>query len=67
MAKKKYSRLVIFYLILSFIICTLLRVFLRIEYVDLVAIYIGTFTCLLALDFFYIYLEKKFGVYDGDY
>ena len=67
MAKKKYSRLVIFYLILSFIICTLLRVFLRIEYVDLVAIYIGTFACLLVLDFFYIYLEKKFGVYDGDY
>ena len=67
MAKKKYSRLVIFYLILSFIICTLLRVFLRIEYVDLVAIYIGSFACLLALDFFYIYLEKKFNVYDGDY
>lgn len=67
MAKKKYSRLVIFYLILSFIICTLLRVFLGIEYVDLVAIYIGVFACFLALDFFYIYLEKKFDVYDGDY
>ena len=67
MAKKKYSRLVIFYLILCFIVCTLLRVFLKIEYVDLVAIYIGSFACLLALDFFYIYLEKKFGVYDGDY
>lgn len=67
MVKKKYSRLVILYLILSFIICAILRVFLKIEYVDLVAIYIGSFACLLALDFFYIYLEKKFNVYDGDY
>ena len=67
MAKKKYSRLVIFYLVLCLIICILLKVFLGIQFNDLVAIYIGTFVCLLILDFFFIYLEKKFGVYNGDY
>ena len=67
MAKKKYSRLVVFYLILCLIICVLLNVFLGIQIKDLVAIYIGSFACLLILDFFFIFLEKKFGVYNGDY
>lgn len=67
MAKKKYSNLVIFYLVLCLIICILLKVFLGLEINTLIPIYIGAFVCLLILDFFYIYIEKKLGIYDGDY
>ena len=67
MAKKKYSNLVIFYLVLCLIICILLKVFLGLEINTLIPIYIGSFVCLLILDFFYIYIEKKLGIYDGDY
>lgn len=67
MAKKKYSNLVIFYLVLCLIICILLKVFLGLDINTLIPIYIGSFVCLLILDFFYIYIEKKLGIYDGDY
>lgn len=66
-SKKKYRKLIVFYLILSFVICLALWYFLHIHFKDLVAIYFGSVAALLLLDFFYIYLEKKFGIYDGDY
>jgi hypothetical protein len=65
--KKKYRQLIVFYLILSFVICLALWYFLDIHFKDLVAIYFGSVAALLLLDFFYIYLEKKFGIYDVDY
>ena len=65
--KKKYRKLIVFYLILSFAICLALWYFLHIHFKDLVAIYFGSVAALLLLDFFYIFLEKKFGIYDGDY
>lgn len=65
--KKKYWKLIVLYLILSLAICLALWYFLHIQFKDLVAIFIGTMAAFLLLDFFYIYLEKKLGIYDGDY
>ena len=65
--KKKYWKLIVLYVILSLVICLALWYFLHIQFKDLIGIFFGLMGAFLLLDYFYIYLEKKFGVYDGDY
>lgn len=54
-------------MILSLVICLALWYILHIQFKDLVGIFFGLMGAFLLLDYFYICLEKKFGVYDGDY
>lgn len=63
-SKRKYWKLIVLYVILSLAICLALGFFLHLQFKDLLAIFFGSMAALLLLDFFYIYLEKKFGVYE---
>ena len=63
-SKRKYWKLIVLYVILSLAICLALWFFLHLQFKDLLAIFLGSMAALLLLDFFYIYLEKKLGVYE---
>jgi hypothetical protein len=63
-SKRKYWKLIVLYVILSLAICLALWFFLYLQFKGLLAIFFGSMAALLLLDFFYIYLEKKFGVYE---